>query len=239
MNWTTIKRKDKELRERQQAASLELGRLRYENTIGVNPNGSPGFSKYAKECGVSDTAVRQSARAYEEWSNPKCTSDFGDCLWRQYAAQQDVEAIEAVAEARGISGTTARQHHREEVQQVKQAMEEKILKGSSPDEVRDYGRDLAKKKKTMRDSQRKQEQELLAKTGWTTRHMAVGMGKGYYGLMDALQVLRDGTIDEDVAEEGMRYVERCSSVLSLIEALLTHKVDVDWDAEMARLTEGE
>jgi hypothetical protein len=240
MNWTIIKRKDRELREREQAASLELGRLRYENTIGVNPNSKqPRFKRYAEECEITENTVRRSARAYEEWQNSAGTVGFDQCLWRQYVSQQDVEAIEAVAEARGISGTTARQHHRDEVQQVKRAMEQEILKGSTPTEAKDFGHRVAKQAKSSKDQQKAYIKEQKEKYGKDCADMDSAFGAAERDLLDAVHIMRNAeAIDQVMIDLANQGIGRCRAILALAETFVSGSIEVDWDKEMAKLTGG-
>jgi hypothetical protein len=240
MNWTTIARKDKELVKREGAAALELAQLRYENTIGINPEARyPGFKLYAEKCKVSADVVGLYARAYEKWLGEGRKSSLSDCLWSTRHSEEQREAIEAVAEARGVTKETAVRFHPEAVREVKEAMAKKATSGATPAQARKHGAKVAHLSKEHDDLIAAERREILLNQTRAHEEMGLALDTARQHLMRALNVVRGAAnLSELMIEEGTDSIKRCRSILTLLESALSVDVNIDWDAEMEKLTEG-
>jgi hypothetical protein len=124
-NWEAIVEEDDRLDTAEQADAEALAKLRYDNTIGINPDArQPGFAAYARKTHKKEGIIRQYARAYESFLSATESArrrGFRHFLWQAKSSEDTVAAIEVVAEKHGLAPETVRgnRFYKEEVALVK------------------------------------------------------------------------------------------------------------------------
>jgi hypothetical protein len=112
-----IANQDASLRASVDNASEALAKHRYDNTIAVGVS----FREYARQVGVSEGAVRRYANAFEAVRTTGTHLSISDALVIANTSTEQADAIQAVAEARGVSMKTAQRHYSAEVRKVREA----------------------------------------------------------------------------------------------------------------------
>jgi hypothetical protein len=229
-NWTTVKRKDKNLRLAEGAASTELAELRWENTLGATPKIK--FTVYAREVGIDEGAVRRYARAHENrMSHPEMT--IGEALVRASVSEEQAEVVDVVARSRGISHETARGYHRDEVRAVRAIARERA--DESGRTVREEAEEFVEfgEKVREQDAGRRERRRAQSTMQWIEVE-----GR----LLSAKRALEQAArVDADWNDTEKEFVAHSLDVLrsliNLIEARIIGTAKVDWDTELAKLSD--
>jgi hypothetical protein len=238
MNWKEIVPRDKEIRETEEEASEALGKLRYDNTIGLHPNAKqPGFTEYAEHCGLSRKVVQRYARAYEKFQaeNGPRRAVFADYLFAEHKSEDEQQAIEDVAEVRGISRNSAERLHRESVAKVKRATKRQIERGASPSEAREFGRKVARQQVRTEERRAEERRERRASTVQVLVDLMLAIDGARYKLTDALVIAKEGDMNTETMAQANVALDKVRTVLGLLEMAVAGSAEIDWDAELAKL----
>jgi hypothetical protein len=232
INWKAVAGRDRELRQTEQKAGEQLGKLRYDNTIAVDVT----FAEYARQCGVGDVVVAQYAHAWEIFSAANeadaSASSFSECLARAKYSSEQFAALDAVAKARGVSHETARSTHSNEVRRVRQfARDAAEKRGTS---VADEAAEMAKFAEQGRRSEDRHAAERAERVDF--RYIEV---ERYLlaAKRDLASALRVDTVefDDEMKQLLVATIDKVRSLLDLIALRFAGVAEVDWDSEMRRV----
>ena len=232
VNWRSVARQDRELRQEEQKAGEQLGRLRYSNTIAIDVT----FAEYARQCDVSHDAVSQYAHAWEiRRSDPDASGSWGECLARAKYSSEQFAALDAVAKARGISHETARSTHSNEVRRVRQfAREAADKKGTS---VAAEAAEVAQWAEKSRRAEHNQRAEREAELDYRYLEVERNLLAAKRDLIAALRV--DALeFDEEMKELLTATLDQLRGVLDLVASKFVGASGIDWDGALANVLKG-
>jgi len=109
---------DHRLQNASEASARELMELRWHWTLDEANDRRVSFSQYARDVGMNRQTIMSDARAHTFiTANPNMTTDTA--RERAKTDAEKFQAIEAVAQARGVGAHTARQRYQDEVKRVR------------------------------------------------------------------------------------------------------------------------
>lgn len=229
VNWKTVAKQDRQLREAAEASSEALAELRYRNTIGATPKVS--FAEYARQCGVNQSQVRNYAKGYEIMATGH-DSSISDAIMRASTSSERADVIEAVAEAKGVSPKVVQAHHRDEVRRVEGIARERASKQGTTvkDEATKIARTGVQMAKADKDRKAQRAKNIPLRYIELEKHL----NNAKRALMNAVAVEVD--LDDDHREFLTDAIGKVRALLNLVEVKFTGAADIDWDAELTRLT---
>lgn len=233
-----VVQEDARLEKAAEGSRLALAKHRWHWTLDELNGKRVSIREYARQVGRSHMTIRDMVNGYNDWSvSGAANSDLGDYLARAKIRGESREATVAVAQARGISVETARRHHANEVRSVQATAQERAERRGTT--VAEEIPDVAQTRVKFQQSQAKQTAERKGRH--TLRYISVE-GK-VASAMRYLRAALDEMTDVDFTDEEKELmhdsVGKARQVLDLLDLRTTNAADVDWDAEMAKLTEGE
>jgi len=206
-----------------------LAKHRWHNTL--DPKG-PGYSirEYASAIGRHRSTVATFAKAYDAWvGGGRASATLSDCMMRVNLTGEKAEAAEAVAQVRGITARTARDHHRAQVNRTVQNARERVEKtgGSMSKAIKT----IAKEDEVIRQAtKRKQMSEPI-----TYVKITKDLLDAKRSLNAALRDARGHRLGEDWTDMLVVAVDQVQGVLELVRMAISGNTKVDWDAELAKL----
>jgi hypothetical protein len=230
INWKAVAGRDRELRQAEQKTSEQLGKLRYDNTIAAGET----FTAYAKACGLGRAVVAHYAKAWEMFSKAKHgdASSFAECLVRAKYSEEQFEAIDAVAKARGVSHETARSHHRTEANRIRHIARDTAARTGKT--VAEEAASLADFAERSRRSTTREAEERAERVDF--RYIEV---ERYLlaAKRDLAAALRVDTVefDEEMKHLLVATIDKVRSLLDLIALRFAGVAEVDWDSELRRV----
>lgn len=228
---------DREHRQAVESASERLARLRWHWTLDVtNPHRVSG-AEYGRAVGTDPSQVTLYARAYSIFRDQGHMASMRDALERAKMSEETYAAAQAVAESRGVSTTTARQARSTEVRRVRDAardraerfgtsVEEEAPKVASAVVRAEQASNTVKDRRAQRLGLRFIEMEGLLDSAKRT-------------LLRAVRLAHD--IDWGDEERDLLHgsVSNILALLKLIDMAFVEGTAVDWDAELAKLSQGD
>lgn len=230
-NWTSIARRDAELRASVENASEALARLRYENTIAVGVT----FHEYALKCGLTMEAVRRYARAWQVMTSSASPRSLSDALVRVETSAERADVIEAIAEVRGVTPKAIHAHHKDEVRRIESIARERAAEPERETTVRDEASKLAQIMVRREASEREQRSMRNAKKDLRFIELERHLMGARRCLTNAIAV--DAELDDEHRELLAHAVTVVRDLLNLVDLKFVGAADIDWDAELARLGE--
>ena len=234
---------DRRLEQAVQSSSEALAKHRWHwTTKAVNPK-AVSIRQYADAVGRSHQAISQSVRAHELWaadSGKGSLATFGEAQERANMAEQKQIAVDAVADARGMTFGSARRNRGEEIKHVRATAQERAeRKGTS---VAEEAPRVAAEIVEAEQAAARRRTERKAATPMNLLSVEEGLAKTKRQLEIVLDDAR--RIDwDDVGPDDDPFVETIRGMLGqikrleqLIELAITNQADIDWDAELSSLT---
>lgn len=234
--------KDHELEGKAGRATEALAKHRWHHTLDpVGPQFS--FRAYAEAIGRGKTTIERHAKGYELFVDrasdvrPGRTLSLEDAfrLVAQSAEQQ--EFTEAIAEGSGEPvGRVARgDRSRQRREVIDRAHQRAERRGGNPV---DHARDIAAEERRAADSRRQRQDRDRQRH--TMRFVAIEGHLAYAQrrLTQALQEAEGVDFTTDELELLRHSIATVRALLNLIDARAAGTPDIDWDAELTRLTTG-
>lgn len=228
---------DRRLETAAERSREALARHRWHWTLDEsNPERVP-VREYARAVGRSQPTIRRIANGYAAWAERGAPlGELNDYIERAALSDERAAATEAVAKVRGISVGTARQHHADEVREVQATARDRAeRRGTTPaEEIPQVVEDRARVQRGLRDA------EADRKAAHTLRYVEmegkIASARRY--LSEALRVAEDVPFADDERELITVALGELRAILNLIDTRVTGRADVDWDAELAKITGG-
>jgi hypothetical protein len=233
--------------QRLQKSTDELMELRWHWTVDASNPGRLSIAEYAREVGASRSRVSQDANAWADWLSSKRSgsgsptpgkaqtpSDFREL--RKLGEDQRVGA-EAVAKATGLAPSTVARSKREEVADVVNTARERAARKQT--RVEDEIDSVAQQRAAHRASDQKRESDR--KSRHTQRYLEVEGDIAYAlrRLKRAFEMTEGVDFTSEERELIGDSIAKLRALLNLLDMRVTGASDVNWDAELAKLTAGE
>jgi hypothetical protein len=230
MNWAQIAKRDQELRLDVENASERLAEHRWKNTI----DAGVAFREYAKKVGVSETAVRNYAKAWEVRSSASHSISMSDALVKAETSEEQYDVIQAVATARGTSAKTVLSDHKDEVRRIRHIAQDRAeVQGTT---VAEEAEKVATAVVRSERADQRQRERRRSHVDHRFIELETHLLKAKRALMAAAAVDLELT-DEytDLIAETLGSVKKA---LGLVEMRFIEAADIDWDTELAKLADG-
>jgi hypothetical protein len=230
---------DHRLEKATDSASEKLARHRWHWTLDESNPGRVSLRAYARAIGRQFATVRGYAEGYRTFADPGTRISLSEAIERARLSQERETLVEAVADANQVEFTTARRQYGSDVARVREAVEREVERrpAMTTEERADTARQVAKNFARSRaaDAQWKEDQKRRR----TGRYIELdaSLTKVKRLLTDSIQTARDVEFDTDEVELLEVALESVRSVLALLHAAIAGRANVDWDAEMQRLTQ--
>lgn len=226
---------------RLQKASDELLELRWHWTLDESNSDRVTFVEYARQVGVSDKAVANSANGWaaylatdpNELVRPGQPQRPGDFVELAKLGAEKQQAVKAIAKNTGEAITTITTGKREEIADVvNTARERAITHGTTVEHEIDKAAEW--REKTRQASKRETDEH---KAKHTMRFVAI---EGHIGVaMQRLRKILDEAEGVDfTGEEKELLVDslaKLRALLNLIDMRIAGNTNVDWDSELQKL----
>jgi hypothetical protein len=228
---------DRRLETTAESTRLELAKHRWRWTLDETNPKRVSITEYAKETGRNRATVGQMVNGYAAWRDAGAGTDqFGDYLERAKLSGDKLAATEAVAQATGTSVGTARRHKASDIREVQATATERALRrGTTPAEEMPA---VAAERQRASDAARKVEADR--KAAHTLRYVEIegklATAKRY--LADTLRVAEDVAFADDERELVTTALGELRAIINLVDMRIAGNADVDWDAELAKITGG-
>ena len=221
-------------------ATDELAKMRWEWTLDQSNPDRVSFSAYARQVGANEATIRVMANGYAAWltdsyvdvrtpGKPQTVSDHIELA--KMGAERQV-AVKAVAKHSGASVTNVAGHKRAEVDAVVHTARERAVDRGTTVE-HEIERAAEWREKARRSAKREQDEK---REQATMRYIEI---EGDIGA--AMQRLRkilnaaDVGFSEEERELIVESLGRLRALMNLIDVRIAGKVDIDWDAELAKI----
>jgi hypothetical protein len=222
---------DHKLESTSSKAAEALMELRWHWTLDESNSDRVGVVDYARAVGRSHSIISRDAKAYELVRRGTATDEARE---RANMGAETVAATEAVAKMRGISLQQARKTRPTEVKRVRQIARERVEKqGGTIEEQTEKAADWIVKSEQAHDDITEQRRQ---KIGLRFVEMEGLLVKAKKPLLEALTLARTVEWDDEPRELLSNTVENIKALLTLIDVALVDAANVDWDAELEKLT---
>lgn len=227
---------DRRLDDTQSKAAEALMRLRWHWTLDESNTERVSLSEYARQVGKNETSIRRDAKAHALIVGSALTRRMApnEARGRASMGAETEAATEAVAKARGVKFQTARNERPVEVRRVREIARQRAEdKGTSvEDEAAAIAETIAK-----RERQEAEQRKERARAGdLRFVEMEQYLDRAKRPLMDALKLARDIDWSDEHREVLEQTIANVRSLLGLIDVAIVGETDVDWDAELSRIT---
>jgi len=212
----------------------ELARHRWHQCL--DPDGPQhSVNAYAKAVGRDHATIRKYAKGYAEWVVMSHHNPLTDCIALAAMSAEKAEVAAAVAEVEGrpVESITHRRGDDSLANVTEQARDRATRTGTS---IADAARDITERKVKARAADATRETQ--ARQQHTLRYIAIEghLAAAKRRLTDALNDAEDVGFNEDEMELLRDTIAQVRALLNLIDLRLAGNPDVDWDAELARLS---
>jgi hypothetical protein len=224
---------DRRLERNISADSELLAVLRWHWTLDESNSERVSIREYARSIGRDKKTVAAYAKGYLLMRGGEVAPS--EAIERAKMGAESEAAVEAVAGARGVSFTHARQSRPTEIKRVRDIARERVEKyGGTIEEQADKAADWIVRSERAEQHSRDERRNRL---GLRFVEMEGKLTKAKTALLDALSVAREVEWESEHRELLEHTLESVKSLIALVDLALTGAADVDWDAELAGLEE--
>jgi hypothetical protein len=224
---------DHELEKAANRSAGELARHRWHWTLDETNPGRINVNAYAREVSRNRQTIYVMAHGYARFIMDQSMT------LEEHTAQARMSgetraAAEAVGHARGVSAKTAQEQRREEVRRVREMARERAEKQGTT--VEEEAAKAAQQIKTQEEADTELAEQRKARLGLRYVEVEDLLSVAYRKVSQALGKMRDMPWEDEHRELLSASAANIKAVLALIDVALTGAADVDWDAEMAKLS---
>lgn len=228
---------DRKIEAKMSSATLALMKHRH---AAVREGGFT-VSEYARALGKHHSVVSAHVRGYElwlQWTRDGAVANRTpvDAVELAKLGAEKREAVEIVAEAKGVAPTQVRKEYAHEVKHTEQFVRDYAEKIGDRDKAVEIARDFASKQERAREHARERREETRASKTWAYLSLERELGKARRALQNALLLARESDVDDpeqvELLEDTLGNVREILDVLNLA---IVGQAEIDWDAEMSRL----
>jgi hypothetical protein len=232
--------------QRLQKSSDELMELRWHWTLDESNPDRVNQSAYARQVGVDQKRIHVDANAWADYlasrgkaseglpGVPQTPNDFAQL--RRLSTERQ-EAAKAIAKVTGASVGNVATHKREEVADViNTARERAERKGTS---IESQIPEVAQQRAAHRVSDQKRESDRKSRRTQQYLEVEGDIAYALRRLKNALEKAAGVNFTTDERELIGDSIAKLRALLNLLDMRVTGASDVNWDAELAKLTAGE
>lgn len=224
---------DQRLEAEAKSASEELARHRWHWTLDESNPGRVSFRAYARAVGKSDMTIRQYANGYE--LHTARNIPLTEAMQRAVVGAETEAATEAVAKARGKAFGTAKKSDRQEVKRVRQIARDRAEeRGTS---IEEEAPKVAETIVKSEQAEQKRQDDRKNRLGLRFVEMEKHLDAVKRRLIQAVNLAHDVEWGDEERELLADTLGNVRSLLNLIDVAMAGAADIDWDDELARLTE--
>jgi hypothetical protein len=230
---TKVVEQDHKLEASASKASEALAKHRWHWTLDESNPDRVSINAYAFAIGRNESTVRAQVNGYAQFRSGGTARTLGESIERAKMGAEKETVTGAVAEARGVQFETARRKHADEVKRIRNlAREQAERKGTSVEEEAPKIAEFAvkaEKAEQQRTEERKARHTLryISIEGKLARMLRIGT--------EVLKEAEDVGFDDEERELLADTVGQLRALLNLIDMRFAGTVDVDWDAELAKI----
>jgi hypothetical protein len=227
---------DRRLESEANTSTKALAHWRWRHTLDENNPDRFSLAEYARIVGRDRSQIGRYANGYKLWRDRDSQDlSISDAIERARRSTETAEALDAVAEAHGVSVSTASRSHRDEIREVREIARERSERRGT-DRAQE-ARTAARQFREASDRRREIREERKDQLGVLVANARARLETARRGIIDAIELLRDADPSDDAREVLVADMERINITLQLLRNVLTGETGADWDAELARLTE--
>lgn len=228
---------DHKLEQSASTASEALAKHRWHWTLDESNPDRVSFRAYARAVGRGETTIRNQVNGYTAWVRGSARAPLGEMIERTKLSAEKEAVVEAVAEANKVSFSEARKRYTPDVSRVRDAVEKAVER--KPEMTAEEKTDYAKR--TAETIARSKASEVTRRTERAKQRSAMYMridaklAHARSDLQDVLNYGKDLGLSSDETEDVKGALDKIKSFANLIDLALTGSMDVDWDAELAKI----
>ena len=237
---TEVVTADHTLEQTAEKASGQLAKHRWHWTLDESNPSRVNFTEYAAQVGRSVKTISTHANGYATWldentvSPPGETRPLGDHVRRADMGAETRAATDAVAAARGVSSKTAGNARSPEVRRVREMARDRAEKhGTTVDEEAPK---IAEQIVKQEHADAALARDRSARLGLRYVKVENVLANMYRRGQEALTEMRDIPWEDEQRELLIGALGNIKAVLNLIDVALSGAAEVDWDAELAKLS---
>lgn len=234
VDWASVAERDHLLEGRASRTSESLAKHRWHWTLDEsNPDRVP-VREYARAVGRAESGIRKYVNGYADFVAHAGVRTLVESIDRAGMGADTLAATDAIAKARGTTSKTARMSRPTEVRRVREMARDRAEKhGTTVEEEAQHVADWAVKAEK---SRKKQTEDRKAKHTFRFISIEGDLAKASRILVG---ILREAEGVEFTAEERELLadtVNKLKALMGLIDMRFVGTVDVDWDAELSKIT---
>lgn len=233
----TVIETDHRLETAEHRASEALVKHRWHWTLDESNPQRASFRAYARAVGRHETTIRVQANGYAEWISRKGPSarSLAESMERaQMGAEKEI-VVEAVAAARGTSFGHTRKDKADEIKRVRQIARDRAEQNNTT--VAEEAPKVAEWIVKAERAGKIRADERTRKLGLRFVEMEGHLAAAKRRLTDALNLAHQVPWGDEERELLSNTVDNLKALLALIDRALGGVADVDWDAELEKLSE--
>lgn len=237
---THVVEKDHQLETEADRANGNLAEHRWHWTLdGSNPQRAESVIDYARQVGRHESTIQKMVNAYKSIrDNPG--SDLQQAIQLQGVKQADRKIVEAVSKATGTSVVNTRQHHRGDVDRVRNAVadarvrEEDLTPEREEEVIHKTASFIAAGRKAERAAVQNRKRSVPLQVLVLEGDFAQAKSILNKTLKDAQALEMDG-LDQAFIDGLTDAIDKIVALAKLVQMALAQTADVDWDAELAKI----
>lgn len=230
---------DHKLEQSASKASSALAKHRWHWTLDESNPDRVGFAVYGKAVSRAHSTISAYAKGYAAWAagDGSSTTTLLDQIQRANVSTERAEILEAVAEANQVNFQTARQNYTPDVKRVRDAVEKAVERQPemTAEEKTEYVKRTANTIARSKVSEAKRRAERAQQRSAMFMRIDAKLAHARADLRDVLEFGRDLGLSDDEIEDVKGALAKIKSFADLIDLALTGSMDVDWDAELAKI----
>jgi hypothetical protein len=229
---------DHNLEKTASRASEELARHRWHWTLDESNPARVSIQAYARAVGRGKTTVQAQVNGYNEWINDpggRAEINLNEATERARMGVEKAAVTEAVAQARGTSFGQTRKTRPDEVRRVREIARERAEEHGTTveEEAPKVAQWIAKAEKADHARTEERRQKIGLRFVEMEGYLATMKRAGTAALNLAHQVPW-GAEEQELLSHTVSNVK---ALLALIDTALGGAADIDWDAELNKLTD--
>jgi hypothetical protein len=225
---------DHQLEDAAGKASEQLAYHRWHWTLDETNAKRVSVRAYARAVGRSQPTIYATVEGYATWAasdRGSSITNLGGYIQLAGMSGERAAATEAVAKALGNTIETTARGRRAEVREVlTSARDAAERKGTDVhDEIERHAKTLAQGRQASAERRAARPRSVLY------AKLELRLSTAQRALSEVLVEARSNELDEEVTELVLATIANIKALLGLIDLALAGNVEVDWDAELARL----
>jgi hypothetical protein len=218
-------------------ANESLAKHRWHWTLDETNAERVSFHAYARAIGRPASTVAQYANAFAAYTGSEYSYPLSEWLQRVNLTSERQAATEAVAEANEVTFQTARQNYAPDVSRVRDAVEQAVEREPTmtAEDKAAYTKRTAQTIARSKAAEAKRTKERAAQRSVMFMRIDAKLAHARRDLRDVLEFGRDLGLGDDEIEDVKEALAKIKSFADLIDMALTGSMDVDWDAELAKI----